>query len=156
MKVQTQIFKCTGLMLSDLANPYIYTPTTVGVILYIKIFPSLSSCTCTCTCTWLPQSRRQGKVKQLRLKTTPFFSEKKKSCLRRDSNPRRVHVHVHGYLPYSRLFFAELKFQEDHWLCIASIIRGYIFRAATRAAKIGHAQAVRAGLTPVCPCSARH
>ena len=30
-----------------------------------------------------------GKVKQLRLKTTPLSQEKKKSCLRRDSNPRR-------------------------------------------------------------------
>ena len=33
------------------------------------------------------QSLRLGKAKQLRLKTTPL--EKRKSCLRRDSNPRR-------------------------------------------------------------------
>ena len=27
-----RIFKCTGLMLSDMGNPYIRTPTTIGVI----------------------------------------------------------------------------------------------------------------------------
>ena len=29
MKVKTQIFKCTGLMLSDLGNPYIHSATAL-------------------------------------------------------------------------------------------------------------------------------
>ena len=37
----------------------------------------------------LTQSARQGKVKQLHLKTTPFFSREKKSCLRQDLSLRR-------------------------------------------------------------------
>ena len=42
---------------------------------------------CLITLYMNDQSLRQGKAKQLRLKTTPFFSREKKSCLRQDSNP---------------------------------------------------------------------
>ena len=38
------------------------------------------------------QSLRQGKAKQLCLKTTPFFPREKKSCLRWDSNHVSLHV----------------------------------------------------------------
>ena len=50
-------------------------------------------CTCECvrnvytyTCTCINQPLRQGKTKQLRLKTTPIFSREKTSCLRQDLN----------------------------------------------------------------------
>ena len=35
------------------------------------------------------QLLRPGKARQLHLRTTPLFSEEKKSCLRRDLNLRR-------------------------------------------------------------------
>ena len=63
---------------------------------------------CTCmlitVCIHVNSFKETRQSKQLRPKTTPFFSREKMSCLRRDSNPRRsafqadvLPVRVHVY-----------------------------------------------------------